>query len=63
MAKKLPKELHVRWADADRGDDPWLTASATLDGVMDDDGPHNVGVYKLVEVKRAQKVIHTSKAK
>lgn len=63
MPKKLPKELHVRWEENDRNDEPWLIASARLDGVMEDDGPHDVGVYKLVEVKRAEKIIQTKKAR
>lgn len=61
--KKLPKTIHVRWEEMEQGDEPFLLASDSVDGVMNDDGPFRIGVYQLVEVVETRKVIQVKKAK
>ena len=58
VKKRLPGTLYVRWEWPHVStEEPWLTAEPTLEAVMDSDGPEMVGVYRLVEVKRAEKVL------
>lgn len=64
MPKKLPKQLFVK-IEMDPNDKgiSYFMAADTLDGLMDDDGPETVGIYKLVETTRVEKVIQPAKSR
>ena len=60
---KLLNIIHVRWEEPEDGE-PYLVASSTgVEGAFDDDGPVKVGVYKLVSVLEARRVISTKPTK
>lgn len=64
MAKKrqkLPATLYVRIDHPENGD-AWFSCEDTLEASLEDDGPDDVGVYRLVEVKRVRKTIQIQKA-
>ena len=55
---KLPKELFVRIVTPENGTASWFQTNLSEDDVMDgEDGPEDIGVYRLVETKRLHKVI------
>jgi len=44
---KFHKTIYVRWEEAGRGEEPFMTAATTPDG---EDG-EKVGIYTLTEIK------------
>jgi hypothetical protein len=58
---KLPKEVYV----AIRGDDEstWLECARTPEDAIQDDGPTEIGTYRLVEVNELRKCAVVTKKK
>jgi len=55
----LPKELFVR-LDVPENNDAcaWFVAADTLEKAMEgEDGPEEIGIYQLVEIRTMQKIL------
>ena len=50
---KLEKVVYINVMDS--GDDAWLRASKNKEDVIEDDGPTQIGEYKLVRIFRLKK--------
>ena len=54
--KKLPKVINVAWRELDN-DDPYLAAYIDATECLDEDGPTDVGTYKLMNTRRLAKKV------
>lgn len=59
--KKLPQVIHVAWRELEN-DDPYLSANTTRADCLEDDGPTEVGTYRLESVRTLKKVISEERA-
>ena len=54
--KKLPMVIHATWRELEN-DDPYLAAYTNRVECLDNDGPTQVGTYRLESVRTLKKII------